>query len=245
MRTALLSDIHGNREALEACLAGARDNGAGRFVFLGDYVGYGADPAFVVDAAIAQVERGAIALIGNHDSAASGRPESMTDDAARAIAWTRERLDAKQREFLAGLPFTHEDGDVLFVHASAWEPARWDYILDAEAATRCFTATRARVTFCGHVHVPILFQQQAGGRLTAFDPPMETALPLSEGRWIAVIGAVGQPRDRNPHACYALYDDEASTLTYVRVPYDVDTAARKIKDAGLPRRLAARLAFGQ
>jgi diadenosine tetraphosphatase ApaH/serine/threonine PP2A family protein phosphatase len=243
--TAVLTDIHGNREALEACLSSARQREAERYAFLGDFVGYGADPGFVIDTIAPLVEQGAIALIGNHDSAAIGSDENMNDDAARAIAWTRGQLDDRQRDFLARLPFTAEDGDRLYVHASAASPEQWDYMLDASAALRSFKAARARITFCGHVHVPILFQLSKARGLAAFEPPSNTALPLDEGRWIAVIGAVGQPRDGNPYACYALYDDEADTLTYVRVPYDIDTAARKITAAGLPPRLAARLALGQ
>jgi diadenosine tetraphosphatase ApaH/serine/threonine PP2A family protein phosphatase len=242
---AVLTDIHGNREALEACLASARQKNAGRIVFLGDVVGYGADPGFVVDTVRRLVERGATALIGNHDSAAIGNAENLNDDAARAIAWTRTQLDDDQRDFLARLPFTAEEGDRLYVHASAAAPEQWDYLLDAGAAMRSFKATAARVTICGHLHVPLLFQLSKARGLAGFEPPMNTALPLTEGRWIAVIGAVGQPRDGDPRACYALYDDEADTLSYVRVPYDIDTAAKKITAAGLPRRLAARLAFGR
>ena len=245
MLTAIFTDIHGNREALEACLASARERNAGRTVFLGDYVGYGADPGFAVDTVMAHVERGAIALLGNHDSAAIGNDESMNEDAERAIAWTRPQLDDRQLGFLRSLPYTAEDGDLLYVHASAALPQLWDYMLDADAAVRSFKATAARVTVCGHVHVPILFYHSPRGRLEGFEPKADAAVPLSHGRWIAVVGAVGQPRDGNPYACYALRDDEADTLTYVRVPYDIDTAAKKIRAAGLPRRLAARLAFGQ
>ena len=244
MLTALFTDIHGNREALEACLAHARQR-IDRHVFLGDLVGYGADPGFVVDTVMAHVEKGAIALLGNHDSAATGADESMNDDAQRAIEWTRAQLTAGQRDFLAGLPLTAAEGDRLFVHASAHAPAEWDYLIDADAAMRSFNATDARLTFCGHIHVPILFQLSADRRLAGYTPAAGTAVPLSPGRFTAVIGAVGQPRDRNPDACYAVYDDKANTLTYVRVPYDIDTATKKIRDAGLPRRLAARLAFGQ
>lgn len=245
MLTAILSDIHGNREALEACLASARQRNAERLVFLGDLVGYGADPGFVVGTVSREVERGAIALLGNHDSAAIGNHESMNNDAARAIAWTRLQLDDRQIEFLTSLPVFADEGDTLFVHASAHMPRAWDYMLDADAAVRSLKATQARVTFCGHVHVPTAFHVMKTQGLIRYTPLMNTALPLTGGRWILVIGAVGQPRDGNPHACYALYDDRADTLTYVRVPYDVDAAANKIKAAGLPRRLAARLAFGQ
>lgn len=245
MLIALLTDIHGNREALEACLASARARNAGRLVFLGDFVGYGADPGFVIDTVMPFVERGAVALLGNHDSAAIGNPESMNDDAARAIAWTRQQLDERQLEFLRSLPYTAADADVLYVHASADAPIHWDYMLDADAAMRSLAATQARITFCGHVHVPMAFHLLKAQGLVPYEPPMNTALPLTEGRWVIVIGAVGQPRDGDPRACYALFDDEADTLAYVRVPYDIDTAAKKIKAAGLPRRLAARLAFGQ
>lgn len=246
MLIALLTDIHGNREAFEACLAHVARHAIDRYVFLGDYVGYGADPGFVVDTVRDFVTRGAVALIGNHDSAAAGTPERMNDDAMAAIAWTRQRLDPDQREFLGGLPLELNDGDRLYVHASAAAPAEWDYVTDERAAARSLNATNAAVTFCGHVHIPALFCRTAAGPVVGFDPDMGVAMPLTAGRrWVAVIGAVGQPRDRNPAACYALYDNAARTLTYMRVPYDVEGAARKIRDAGLPLFLSTRLALGR
>lgn len=245
MLIALFTDIHGNREAFEACLAHANRRAIDRFVFLGDYVGYGAEPCFVVDTVMRMVERGAVALRGNHDSAAAGTPENMNSAAADAIAWTQRQLNETQTNFLRERPLTHADGDTLYVHASASEPGEWDYVIDADAALRSFAATDVRLTLCGHTHVPLLFQLSGNGRFMGFEPMADAALPLAEGRWTAVIGAVGQPRDGNPDACYALFDDAANTLTYVRVPYDIDAAAKKIRAAGLPRRLAARLAFGQ
>jgi len=243
---AILTDIHGNREALEACLAHAGHHPIDRYVFLGDLVGYGADPGFVVDTVKAFAARGAVALLGNHDSGAIGNPESMNDMASLAIEWTRQQLTGAQRDFLEGLPLTAEDGDRLYVHASAASPGSWDYVLDERSAERSLMATEAAITFCGHTHLPALFHLTASGKIAGFDPDAGVALPLTaQRRWVAVIGAVGQPRDRNPAACYALYDDGPRTLTYVRVPYDVDTAARKIRDAGLPSFLAARLAWGR
>ena len=126
MLIALFTDIHANREAFEACLAHVGRYPVDRFVFLGDSVGYGADPGFVVDTVRGFVERGAIALLGNHDSAATGTRERMNDEAALAIEWTRAQLDDSQRGFLAGLPLVAEEDDRLYVHASAAEPAHWD-----------------------------------------------------------------------------------------------------------------------
>ena len=245
MLIAILTDIHGNREAFEACLAHARAKDAAGYVFLGDYVGYGADPGFVVDTVMGFVAGGAVALLGNHDSAVGGTTENMNSAAARAIAWTRTQLSDAQIEFLGQRPLTHSDGGHLYVHASAAKPREWDYVTDAEPALRSFAATDARVTLCGHTHVPLLFRLSPNGRLAAFEPDAGAAIPCHQDRTLAVIGAVGQPRDHDPRACYAIYDDEADTLTYWRVPYDIDTAARKIRAAGLPAMLAARLAFGQ
>jgi diadenosine tetraphosphatase ApaH/serine/threonine PP2A family protein phosphatase len=246
--TALFTDIHGNREAFEACLAHASRFPIDRHVFLGDYVGYGADPGFIVDTVRDFVARGAIALIGNHDSAAIGTPERMNDEATLAIDWTRAQLTPRQIEFLKSRPFTAEQDGTLYVHASAAEPAHWDYIIDTTAAARCFLATEAERVFCGHTHVPALFHRSASGKLAGFEPAAGVATPLAllaPRRWIAVIGSVGQPRDRNPAACYALYDDVARELTYQRLPYDIETAQRKIRDAGLPLFLSARLAWGR
>ena len=136
-----------------------------------------------------------------------------------------------QLDFLANLPLQVEEDDRLYVHASAASPAAWDYVIDERSAGRSLQATDAAVTFCGHTHVPALFYITATGKIAGFDPDAGVAMPLTrQRRWLAVIGAVGQPRDRNPAACYALYDDATRALTYVRVPYDVESAARKIRE---------------
>jgi diadenosine tetraphosphatase ApaH/serine/threonine PP2A family protein phosphatase len=241
----LFTDIHANREAIEASLDHARRGGIGRFIFLGDYVGYGADPKFAVDTVMREVERGAIALLGNHDAAIATGTGGMNPIAAEAIAWTRPRLDATQREFLAKLPLTFEDGNRLFVHASAHAPGRWEYITSVESASRSFMATRAQSTFCGHVHVPELYHMSPTGKLAGFQPVQSVEIPLlTHRRWLAVIGSVGQPRDYNPAACYGALDIERNVLVYVRVPYDNETAARKVREAGLPEILSHRLLEG-
>src|SRR3954453_23877652 len=128
MRIALMSDMHGNREAFEACLAHARRSRAERMIFLGDYVGYGADPGWVVETVRAHVEAGAVALLGNHDAAALGSDEGMNADARAAIRWTQGQLDDAARTFLAARTLAHREGDILYVHANAWAPGGWDYI---------------------------------------------------------------------------------------------------------------------
>jgi diadenosine tetraphosphatase ApaH/serine/threonine PP2A family protein phosphatase len=244
MRTALLADIHANREALSACLAHARASGAQRYVFLGDHIGYGADPGWTVDTVMDYVDAGAIAVLGNHDAAITGRDEDLNETARIALAWTREQLTDRQRNFLEVLPLTAEIGDRLFVHASAWAPGNWDYVTGAEAASRSFAATRHRVTFCGHVHVPELYHVSMTGKIGAFTPVPGTAIPLSpQRRWLAVIGSVGQARDGVAAASYALLDEDR--LTYVRVPYDVESAAAKVRAAGLPEVLSLRLLNGR
>jgi len=245
MRIALMSDIHGNRKALTACLEHAAQNGVGRYVFLGDYAGYGADPGWVIDTVMAQVQRGAVALLGNHDAAVLADDVAMNDAAAAAIAWTRTQLDDRQRAFIAGLPLTVADDDRLYVHASAFEPTEWHYVTELYSAAKSLMATQAHATFCGHTHVPALFHVSMTGKFASFDPVARVEIPLTrQRRWLAVIGSVGQPRDRDPAACYAVLDDERDVLSYVRVPYDIDGAARKIRAAGLPAVLSARLFEG-
>jgi diadenosine tetraphosphatase ApaH/serine/threonine PP2A family protein phosphatase len=192
-----------------------------------------------------EVEAGAIALLGNHDAAISSGTGGMNSVAAEAIEWTRLQLTATQSDFLTQLPLTFEDHGRLFVHASAHKPERWEYMVSTENAARSFTATRARLTFCGHVHVPQVYHLSQTGKIAGFDPVQAMELPLlQQRRWIAVIGAVGQPRDNNPAACYGALDIDRNVLTYVRVPYDNETAAKKIRTAGLPEILSLRLLEG-
>lgn len=246
MRLAILADIHGNLEAFRACLDHARARGAERLVLLGDLVGYGADPEAVLDLAMREVAAGALAVLGNHDEAAAGGGSGgMNEAAAAAIAWTRGRISAEQRRFLASLPLTAEAEGCLLVHADASEPGRWHYVTDAQAARRSLDAAGAPVTVCGHVHRPALYSLGEMGKLTTFRPVPGAAVPLARGRrWLALAPAVGQPRDGNPAAGYVILEPEAREATWLRVPYDVAAAAAKIRAAGLPERLAARLFAG-
>lgn len=246
MRIAVMSDIHANREAFEACLAAAASAGAERLVVLGDIVGYGADPEWCLDRVRILVETGTVALCGNHDDAVAGSAQSMTTNARLAIEWTRNQLSADDRAFLAGLPMQIAEEDRLYVHASANAPESWHYMLDADDARGHFRHCDAAVSFCGHTHQPALFSATPSGKLTAFTPNATEPIPLSAQRqWLAVMGAVGQPRDGNPAAAWALYDTQTRALSYMRTAYDIETAAQKILAAGLPEALAARLFGGQ
>lgn len=246
MRVALFSDIHANQPAFAACLAHARDGGAERIMLLGDYVGYGADPEWSVATVMDLVADGAVALLGNHDAAVNDPRVRMNSEAEAAIEWTRVQLGSGQRKFLANLRLVHEDQDRLFVHADASRPGSWNYVTDAGAAAHSLHATAAHVTFCGHVHRPALYSMSTTGKMTAFTPTNDVAIQLLAGRqWLAVLGSVGQPRDGNPAASYAMLDTTTRELIYRRVAYDIEVAAARIRAQGLPSWLADRLFVGR
>lgn len=245
MLIALMTDIHSNQEAFGACLDHARARGAERFVFLGDYVGYGADPLWVVQTVAGLVAQGAIAVRGNHDEAALGRNDRMNEAAQTAIRWTIPQLDPAALAFLAALPLTAVEDDRLYVHADASAPERWRYVTDALTARTSLDASPARLVFSGHVHDPCVYSLSSLDKITRFKPTAGVPVPLlPPRRWLGLIGSVGQPRDGDPAAAYALYDTRTAMLTAQRVPYDIATAAAKIRAAGLPALLADRLFRG-
>jgi diadenosine tetraphosphatase ApaH/serine/threonine PP2A family protein phosphatase len=251
MRLAHLTDLHANREALEACLAHAAGQGVDQYAFTGDFVGYGADPGWVVDTVMEHVARGAVAVQGNHDYAVThetsrepGRP-GMHAEARETIAWTRAQLDPGQLAFLAALPLVQQHGHAFFVHASAHDPARWEYVLGVDDAERSLRASRSRIVFSGHVHAPALYRRADDGRMGRHVPEAGQRIALQpQHQYLVLPGAVGQPRDQNNAAAYAIFDDAAREITYFRVPYDHGAAARKVIAAGLPIVFAMRLVEG-
>lgn len=253
MLLGLLADIHGNREALEACLADAQSRGVRDFVFLGDYVGYGADPEWVVRTVMGFVASGARAVLGNHDAAVVGTVNGMHDGAEDSIEYTRNELGKRERAFLASLPLKVEISGRLFVHADAAAPGRWTYVREAADAVRSMRSTDCRATFCGHVHRPALYSMSEmwNGvsemwKATPFRPAAAVGIPLTrQRRWLAVVGSVGQPRDGNPAAAWAVLDTERNEVTFLRTPYDVEKTAAKIREAGLPEVFAERLLVGR
>jgi diadenosine tetraphosphatase ApaH/serine/threonine PP2A family protein phosphatase len=245
MRLAIFADVHSNLEAISACLSHAQTLGADRFAFLGDLIGYGADPLAVLELIESYAAKGAVVVLGNHDAAVLGRAANLNPSAQAAIAWTQRQLGATQRAFLQALPLAVREGNMLFVHASAAAPEHWVYITSPAQAEASIRAGGTSYVFCGHVHEQQLYFRGADGRPTSFHPVPDTSIPATKQRqWLAIVGSAGQPRDRNNAACYALFDSERERLTFYRVPYDHRAAAMKVRAAGLPERLALRLERG-
>ena len=239
MRIAVLSDIHSNLVALDAILAHA---GAVDGVWhLGDVVGYGPDPDGVV-ARLAEV--GARGVRGNHDAAALGGPEIewFNPEARAAVEWTRDTISPSTRAWLTALPERREVGDVSLVHGSPRDPLR-EYITSVAVARANLAHLDTPHALHGHTHVPVAFTED-DGRMDVVAPLSESSLSLAGRRALLNPGSVGQPRDGDPRASYLVLDPEAATVTWHRVPYDVETVQAAIRAAGLPGRLADRLAFG-
>ena len=250
MKLALLSDLHANLRALQACLEHARAQGAQQFALLGDLVGYGGEPSQVLNVVMALAQDGAIVLQGNHDALAAFPPNESKEMGDITALWTHTQLSLEQKRFLVGLPMTAQLDDVLLLHASADDPEKWRYVEDERSAGASLDAATAlpgvRYVFGGHVHRQTLYYRSTGRGLMVFDPTPGVAVPTPRHRqWIATVGSVGQPRDGNPRAMYALFDTTAAQLTFHRVAYDHHGAAAAIRAAGLPEFFAKRLEDGR
>jgi diadenosine tetraphosphatase ApaH/serine/threonine PP2A family protein phosphatase len=238
VRYALLSDIHGNLEALRAVLA---DAAADTLLCLGDIVGYGADPGPCIDLV---AERATAIVGGNHDRVVAGLMDlAWFNRAARAAAeWTRRRLDADHRAYLAALPLLAEVEDATLAHASPSRPDEWDYLVSAEDGYAAFAAFTTRLCFVGHSHRPGVWSLGSSGPVHASG---NVDIMLEAGRrYIVNVGSVGQPRDRDPRAAYAVWDTEARRISIRRIHYDLARTRTKIVEAGLPSFLASRLVSG-
>jgi diadenosine tetraphosphatase ApaH/serine/threonine PP2A family protein phosphatase len=252
MKIALLADIHANILAFDACLEHARAHGARQFALLGDLVGYGAEPGLVINRAMTLVDGGAPCVRGNHDHDALSPPATAQTMGDQSAQWTGPRLDERERAFLAGLPLTARIGaDVLLVHASADGPERWHYVSDSSAAERSMDAARRidpaiRYVFSGHVHEQALYFLTPTAKLMRFEPQPGVPVPVPPHRqWLAIAGSCGQPRDGDTRAMYALFDHDAATLTFQRVPYDHMAAAAAVRASGQPAFFADRLETGE
>jgi len=245
MRLAVFSDIHGNLEALETVLDHAADRGVHRYMCLGDMIGYGPDP----DACIQRLRSlpRLNGVLGNHDAAAVWKmsPYAMTRNATQAILWTIEQLLPESIAYVERLESTFTMGDMIFCHANPYNPHAWRYVENRKYAARSFRSTRKQLLFLGHSHRPLVITKKGFFRMDFQVPEESDILPVSpRKRQIFNCGSVGQPRDRNPQACYLIYDTRRDQIEYYRLPYDYSKTADKIYRAGLPDFLALRLAKG-
>ncbi|HSE94449.1 MAG TPA: metallophosphoesterase family protein [Methylomirabilota bacterium] len=243
VRYGVLADVHANEPALRAVLGDLDRQGVDGLLALGDLVGYGADPGPCLEAV---AERATWVVAGNHDHAAAGLLDLawFNPHARRAAAWTADRLKADQTRYLAGLPLVVEMAGATLVHASPTEPGRWPYVVSAEEGRAALDAFRTPLCLIGHSHLPAAWVRELDGGVEHRRGPHRVGLGDGE-RALVSVGSVGQPRDGDPSAAYAVWDVDAGTVDLRRVPYDVREARQRIHAAGLPRLLGDRLLYGQ
>ena len=242
MRYAILADIHANLSALQAVMKDIQQKGgAGEFWCLGDIVGYGPDPCQCIEVI---KEYSSICVAGNHDWAAIGKIETsfFNPDAAAAAQWTRQQLSPQDIDFLKKLALTAEKGDFTLVHGSPRDPI-WEYILTTAEAEKNLKELKTQHCFIGHSHLPLVFQYDAHCPGRTFKD--QDVVRLAALRLIINPGSVGQPRDHDPRASYALYDSDAETITLHRIEYDIQATQHRMQHAGLPAALINRLAYGR
>jgi predicted phosphodiesterase len=243
MKVAVISDIHGNRQAFEATLEAVAASDADELWCLGDLVGYGADPDVCVELAR---EHAAVCLAGNHDLAVTGEiPLSeFSRGASLAAEWTKDVIAPSNLEFLKTLSPEGVEGKLGLFHASPRDPV-WEYVLSALLAELCMDEQRQRVCLIGHSHVALSFVRIEGRLATGEPQGAGTELDLGEGEWLVNPGSVGQPRDGDPRASWLLLDVDAMSASFFRTDYDIAGAAAAIRAARLPDSLAERLEYGQ
>ena len=241
MRIAIISDIHGNREALDTVLAKIDSLDVEKIFCLGDVVGYGPDPGYCVETV---AERCEMTLAGNHEYAVLGKIniDYFNPHARQATLWTRDHLTAEQVQLISKYPLTHVWDKCTFVHGTLDSPDLFDYIQTSYDAHLSLERLENRVCFIGHSHVPVAFLQNESAITYSTDYIVDLSHVLKS---IVNVGSVGQPRDGNPNASFATYDTETEHVELFRCPYDLESTQEKIMEAGLPPFLAERLAVGR
>lgn len=245
MNYAIISDIHGNYDALSAVLSDILRSGVDRVICLGDIVGYGAEPQKCIEE-VRSLSGWAVA--GNHDYGAIGKLDLsyFNANARRAAEWTESVLSSADRRYLADLPLVKQAGsdgcELIAVHSTPARPEDWHYILSIDEAEYQFEQFSQRLCLIGHSHQPVFWQLSPAGECSVIG---REYLRIETGRrYIINVGSVGQPRDGDARACYALCDSARRELVIRRVEYNIGAAQKKILKAGLPPRLAERLAHG-
>jgi len=240
MKYAIIADIHANWEAFQVVLDDAQKQKVTHYACLGDVVGYNANPKECLEV----VRKMNIPCVkGNHDEYCSTEDalEGFNPAAAEAVHWTREQLNDEERQWLSELKYSRMVANFTIVHATLDAPERWGYVFDKLAAAASFPYQNTQVCFFGHTHVPVAFMRDTvvrGGTYSKFK--IDTAK-----KYFINVGAIGQPRDNNPKTAYVIYDMDEGTIELRRLEYDIPTAQKKILAAGLPERLAERLAVGR
>lgn len=241
-KIALISDIHGNLEALERVLSEIEKHKPDKIICLGDIVGYGANPKECCDIVRKNCD---VVIRGNHDEAIFS-PEItkyFVDHAKESAEWTRGQLDEGTIEWLKSLPYTYQEGDFLFCHGAPYSPEDYIYLVTKESAywtLRYIKSLGLKASFSGHAHITYVFGIRKDGN---FEIKAPSIIDISEYDGIAVnVGSVGQPRDRDPRAAFSIIEDNIYRV--FRIEYDIEKAASKIRSAGLPEILSKRLFLG-
>lgn len=241
MRIGIFSDIHGNLEALEAVLKTLKKSSIDRYVCLGDIVGYGANPNECIDMVRNLTDA---VVMGNHDHCVLGLTtiSDFNTYAQQAVLWTARQLIPENETYLRSLPFVIREGRYVYVHATLDRPEEWGYVFSSWQAQTCLHYIDDGYVCCiGHSHRPLVFSGNdellcvGGACKISFEPDM---------KYLINVGSVGQPRDTDPRAAACIVDEEEGTAEIVRIDYDISTAQKKIRAAGLPDFLADRLARG-
>ncbi len=230
MKFAIIADVHANLEAFQAVLGDAEQQRCTHYAFLGDFVGYCADPKACIDIVRSMNAR---CVKGNHDEyCAMGLPlVGFNPKAAKAVQWTRNQLTEDDRRWLQSLPYVLRIESFTIVHATLDSPERWGYVFDRLAANASLVRQNTDLCFFGHTHVPVAFIRDTvvrGGTYTKFKVEHRK-------QYFVNVGAVGQPRDNDPKAAYVVYDMDEGTVELRRLAYDIAAAQKKIRDAGLGR----------
>jgi predicted phosphodiesterase len=243
MRYLLLSDIHGNLEALEAVLEFAEKFQPYQLLCLGDIVGYGADPKACLDLLS---EKANLILAGNHDLVVSGfiSSDGFNPIAQQSLRWTSTVLTDEEKELLSSFPLQYIDGDYCFTHASPIEPINFHYVRTLEDVEEVLSSIGQRFCFIGHTHLPVIVRRNIkNGKMEIL---RETRIHLDDQfSYFVNVGSIGQPRDSNPDSCVVMFDEEYETIEFIRIPYDITTSRSKIISEGLPSYLAERLTLAR
>ncbi len=243
MRYAILGDIHGNLAAFEAVLDDVEARGGFDEIWcLGDIVGYGPEPHACIEL-LQRYKHTCVA--GNHDWAAAGKINisDFNPDAARACQWTAKQLTEEDMKYLQNLPDKLVRGGFTLVHGSPRQPI-WEYLLSVGDAYASFDYFDTKFCFIGHSHVPLIFWQDKKGNCFGARISNEVRLASLDGRLIINPGGVGQPRDGDPRASYAIYDSDARIIYHYRVNYDITITQREMMKHKLPLSLVQRLNYG-